>query len=139
MIVIPYRLLTDLPVPEYKTSGSSGMDLYANETVIIQPGGFAMIRLGIEMEIPFGYEGQIRPRSSVSKKRIYVAFGTLDADYRGEVGAVLVNLGQEMQKIERGERPVQIVFAKVERADLRAVEKLSETARGRGGWGSTGR
>ncbi|WP_281541848.1 dUTP diphosphatase [Maribacter aestuarii] len=130
-------------LPHYETGASAGMDLRANilESVTLQPLERAIIKTGLNIELPVGYEAQVRPRSGLAAKKgitVLNAPGTIDADYRGEVGVILVNLSNESFVIENGERIAQMVIAKHERAEWERVEVLSETARGEGGFGSTG-
>ncbi|MFV1449265.1 dUTP diphosphatase [Maribacter sp. HS] len=130
-------------LPNYETIASAGMDLRANlaEAVTLQPLGRAIIPTGLFIELPVGIEAQVRPRSGLAAKKgitVLNAPGTIDADYRGEVGVILVNLSNEDFVIENGERIAQMVIAKHERAEWNQVESLSETARGEGGFGSTG-
>lgn len=130
-------------LPRYETEFSAGMDLRANttENVSLKPLERVLIKTGLFLEIPHGYEAQVRPRSGLALKKGLTVLntpGTIDADYRGEVGVILVNLSNEIVNIEPGERIAQIVFARVEQADLIEVETLSETSRGAGGFGSTG-
>ena len=130
-------------LPEYETIASSGMDLRANlETAVtLKPLERTIIKTGLFIELPIGIEAQVRPRSGMaSKKGITVlnAPGTVDADYRGEIGVILVNLSNEDFTIENGERVAQLVIAKHERAAWQQVEVLGETERGAGGFGSTG-
>ena len=130
-------------LPHYETGASAGMDLRANivESVTLQPLERAIIKTGLYIELPVGYEAQVRPRSGLAAKKgitVLNAPGTIDADYRGEVGVILVNLSNESFVIENGERIAQMVIAKHERAEWERVEVLSETARGEGGFGSTG-
>tara|TARA_B100001115_G_scaffold116037_1_gene86246 strand:+ start:28 stop:468 length:441 start_codon:yes stop_codon:yes gene_type:complete len=134
---------TQNALPEYETSQSAGMDLRADleETVLLDPGGRTLIPTGLYIEIPAGYEAQVRPRSGLALKRgltVLNAPGTIDSDYRGELGVILVNLSQEVQTVEPGERIAQLLFAPVTRGQLVEVDILSETERGRGGFGSTG-
>ena len=134
---------TQHALPEYETSQSAGMDLRADleETVSLDPGRRTLIPTGLYIEIPAGYEAQVRPRSGLALKRgltVLNAPGTIDADYRGELGVILANLSQEVQSVEPGERIAQLLFAPVTRGQLVEVEVLSETERGRGGFGSTG-
>lgn len=130
-------------LPNYETNASAGMDLRANltEAVTLQPLGRVIIPTGLFIELPVGIEAQVRPRSGLAAKKgitVLNAPGTIDADYRGEVGVILVNLSNEDFVIENGERIAQMVIAKHERAEWNQVESLSETARGEGGFGSTG-
>ncbi|WP_282048810.1 dUTP diphosphatase [Maribacter aquivivus] len=130
-------------LPHYETSASAGMDLRANlaEAVTLQPLGRAIIPTGLFIELPVGIEAQVRPRSGLAAKKgvtVLNAPGTIDADYRGEVGVILINLGSEDFVVENGERIAQMVIAKHERAEWNLVDNLSETARGEGGFGSTG-
>ena len=134
---------TQHALPEYETSQSAGMDLRADleETVVLNPGGRTLIPTGLYIEIPAGYEAQVRPRSGLALKRgltVLNAPGTIDADYRGEVGVILANFSQEVQSVEPGERIAQLLFAPVTRGQLVEVDVLSDTERGRGGFGSTG-
>ena len=135
-----------LPLPAYETSGSAGMDLraaVAEETpVILPPGGRALVPTGLKIALEPGFEAQVRPRSGLALKHGITCLnspGTIDSDYRGEVGVILANLGQEPFVIRRGERIAQLVIARHEQAALVEVEALDETARGAGGFGSTGR
>lgn len=130
-------------LPHYETEASAGMDLRANidEPVTLKPLERAIIKTGLFMELPMGYEAQVRPRSGLAAKKgitVLNAPGTIDADYRGEVGVILVNLSNEDFIIENGERIAQMVIAKHERAEWVTVDSLSDTARGQGGFGSTG-
>lgn len=130
-------------LPHYSTIASAGMDLRANidESISLKPLERGIVKTGIFMEIPIGYEAQIRPRSGLAfKKGITVlnSPGTIDSDYRGEVGVILVNLSSEEFVIEDGERVAQMVIAKHEQANWEEVEILEETDRGIGGFGSTG-
>ncbi|RMB63528.1 dUTP diphosphatase [Dokdonia sinensis] len=131
------------PLPHYETIASAGMDLRANnqENIIIAPMERAIVPTGIYMELPIGVEAQVRPRSGLAAKKgitVLNAPGTIDADYRGEVGVILVNLSKETFVVENGERIAQMVIAKHERADWESVTELSSTDRGEGGFGSTG-
>jgi dUTP pyrophosphatase len=130
-------------LPRYQTPGSAGMDLHAavRAPVTIEPGGRAMIGTGLAFAIPAGWEGQVRPRSGLAAKHgvtVINSPGTIDSDFRGEVGVVLVNHGREPFVVNDGERIAQIVFAEYGRASLTEVEELDETSRGAGGYGSTG-
>jgi dUTP pyrophosphatase len=132
----------NLPVPAYATTGAAGMDVVAAEDVIIAPGGRHAVATGFAMAIPAGYEVQVRPRSGLALKHGVTCLntpGTIDSDYRGEVKVILANLGDAPFPIVRGDRIAQLVPAPVQRAELALVETLDETARGAGGFGSTGR
>jgi dUTP pyrophosphatase len=131
------------PLPHYETIASAGMDLRANltESITLLPLERAIIKTGLFIELPIGYEAQVRPRSGLAAKKgitVLNAPGTVDADYRGEIGVILVNLSNVPFVIENGERIAQLVIAKHERADWTEVQELSQTARGEGGFGSTG-
>jgi dUTP pyrophosphatase len=130
-------------LPKYETSASAGVDLRANleMAITLKPLERVLVKTGLFLEIPEGFEAQVRPRSGLALKKgitVLNSPGTVDADYRGEVGVILINLSNEEFLIENGERIAQLVFAKVEQADWVNVEILSETARGEGGFGSTG-
>ena len=131
------------PLPNYETLASAGMDLRANceHPITLQPLERVIVKTGLYIELPIGYEAQVRPRSGLAAKKgvtVLNAPGTIDADYRGEVGVILVNLSNEAFTIENGERVAQLVIAKHERAEWTVVSELSETTRGEGGFGSTG-
>ena len=132
-----------LDLPAYATEHAAGFDLRAavEESVVLEPLERALIPTGFVFEIPEGYEGQIRPRSGLAFRKgitLLNSPGTVDADYRGEVKVLLINLGQEPVTIERGERIAQMVITPVVRVELVEVETVSTTARGEGGFGSTG-
>ena len=131
-------------VPTYATAGSAGADLYAanTEAVELAPGARALIPCGFSMALPEGYEAQVRPRSGLALKNgitLPNTPGTIDADYRGEVGVILLNLGTEVFLVERGMRIAQMVIAPAPQATFKVVKELDETSRGTGGFGSTGR
>lgn len=131
-------------LPAYETAHSAGLDLRAHldEPLSLAPGARALVPTGLRLEIPAGYEAQVRPRSGLALKRgltVLNAPGTIDADYRGDVGVILVNLSDTEQRIEPGDRVAQLVFAPVTRVRWEEVEKLGESDRGAGGFGSTGR
>ena len=131
------------PLPQYATSQSAGMDLRANldNPIVLQPLERRLIPTGIYIALPEGYEAQVRPRSGLALKKgitVLNAPGTIDADYRGEVGVVLINLSQEPFTVNDGERIAQMVFARYEQGNLVTVEVLDETERGAGGYGHTG-
>ena len=146
MIVEARRLdgASDLPLPAYQTALAAGMDLVAavEGEVVLAPGERLLVPTGISLAIPEGHEGQVRPRSGLALRHgitLLNSPGTIDADYRGEVKVLLVNLGQEPFTLRRGERIAQLVFAKVEQAKLVEAPVLDDTARGEGGFGHTGR
>jgi dUTP pyrophosphatase len=131
-----------LDLPRYETAGAAGLDLRADVDVALAPGERRLVPTGLAVEIPPGYEGQVRPRSGLAVKHgvgMVNAPGTIDSDYRGEVGVALVNHGQAPVSFARGERIAQLVIAPVVQAELQLVEALSGTGRGDGGFGSTGR
>ncbi|MGC1205941.1 MAG: dUTP diphosphatase [Flavobacteriaceae bacterium] len=130
-------------LPQYETIASAGMDLRANlsEARVLKPLERSIVGTGLFIELPIGIEAQVRPRSGLAAKKgitVLNAPGTIDADYRGEIGVILVNLSNEEFTINNGERIAQLVVAKHERAEWIPVEQLSETDRGEGGFGSTG-
>jgi dUTP pyrophosphatase len=134
---------SDHAIPEYETPASAGMDLRANisESITLQPLERAVVKTGLFLEIPVGYEAQVRPRSGLAAKKgitVLNAPGTVDADYRGEIGVILVNLSKEEFTIVNGERIAQLVISSHERAEWIETEILTETTRGEGGFGSTG-
>jgi dUTP pyrophosphatase len=142
-IIVKYRDTNDdnFKVPTYATIGSAGCDLYSTNTVYLQPGSWLLVGTGLYLEIPVGYEAQVRPRSGLAVNRgitVLNSPGTIDNDYRGEVKVCLVNLGKEMQTLEKGERIAQLVFSKIYQASFERAQELSETSRGGGGFGSTG-
>jgi dUTP pyrophosphatase len=133
----------DLPLPSYQTGGAAGADLRSAEAgpVEIEPGQRRALATGLVMEIPDGYEGQVRPRSGLALRHgltLANAPGTIDSDYRGELKVLLVNLGDEPVTIKRGDRIAQLVIAPVTRATFDEARELADTGRGSGGFGSTG-
>ncbi|MEG3147228.1 dUTP diphosphatase [Sphingomonas sp. RT2P30] len=131
-----------LPLPAYATAGAAGMDVVAAEEMVLAPGARAAVATGFAIAIPEGYEVQVRPRSGLALKHGVTCLntpGTIDSDYRGEVKVILANLGTEPFAIARGDRIAQLVPAPVQRATLDEVDALEDTARGAGGFGSTGR
>lgn len=133
-----------LPLPAYQTAGAAGLDLVADliEPIRLAPGERSAVPTGLAVEIPTGYEGQVRPRSGLALRHgltLLNSPGTIDADYRGEIQVLMINLGQEAVEIRRGERIAQLIVAPVCRATLREVETLATTPRGAGGFGHTGR
>lgn len=139
------RLDPRAKLPTYGTDGAAGLDLYALDDVTLIPGRVYKVRTGIALEIPPGYEGQVRGRSGLTSRGVCVELGTVDSDYRGEVGVMMHALpgdcGCELcnEKIKAGDRIAQIIIAPVPRWRVVEVDELSETARGEGGYGSTGR
>ena len=137
------RLSKKVSLPKYETSGSSGMDLAAhiNGNINLKPGKSVIIPTGLSVAIPKNFEIQIRPRSGLAaKKKVSVLNtpGTIDADYRGEIKVILINLGEEIFVIENGLRIAQMVVCPIIQAQLEEVDELSDTLRGKGGFGSTG-
>jgi len=130
-------------LPKYETLFSAGMDIRANlgESVRLNPLERRLIPTGIFLEIPHGFECQVRPRSGLALKKgitVLNSPGTIDADYRGEIGVILINLSDEAFEVENGERIAQLLFSRIEQIEFEQVENLSETERGSGGFGSTG-
>lgn len=130
-------------IPNYETEGAAGMDLRANieDAITLKPLERAIVKTGLFIALPVGFEAQVRPRSGLAAKKgitVLNAPGTVDADYRGEIGVILVNLSNEEFVINDGERIAQLIIAKHERINWKEVETLSETERGEGGFGSTG-
>ena len=135
------KLSPNAILPSYAHPGDAGMDLCACEGVAIASGAFAVVKTGIALELPAGTEGQVRPRSGLAAKHgvtVLNAPGTIDEGYRGEVGVILINHGKETFHVEPGMRIAQLVIAPVSRATVREETALSDTARGQGGFGSTG-
>lgn len=132
-----------LPLPQYQTAHASGMDLIAavDGELTIESGKWALVPTGLSVEIPVGYEAQVRPRSGLALKYGVTCLntpGTIDADYRGEVGVILANLGPGPFVVRRGDRIAQMVIASVTQADIAVVEELTDTKRDAGGFGHTG-
>ena len=145
MIVCNIKIInkSNHELPHYETIASAGMDLRANlsESRTLKPLERSIVGTGLFIELPIGYEAQVRPRSGLAAKKgitVLNAPGTIDADYRGEIGVILVNLSNEDFIIQNGERIAQLVIAQHDRAEWIVVEELSETSRGEGGFGSTG-
>lgn len=140
----PIILKEGAAAPSYQTEGSAGCDISAflpDGPIVLKKGSFTAVPTGVFLEIPAGYEVQVRPRSGLARKHgitILNAPGTIDSDYRGEICVILVNLSDSDFTIENGDRIAQLVFAKYERAEYTVTDKLSETGRGSGGFGSTG-
>jgi dUTP pyrophosphatase len=145
-VLIKFRRLddsTDLPLPCYESEGSSGMDIRAcvKDDVILQPGQIKLIPTGLAVSIPFGYEAQMRPRSGLSLKHgigLVNSPGTIDSDYRGEIGIIMINWGESPFTVKRRDRIAQMIITKVCRADIAEVEILDDTMRGEGGFGHSG-
>ncbi len=140
---IRIRNVSGHDLPAYETIASAGMDLRAHltEPIALAPLERAVVKTGLFIELPIGYEAQVRPRSGLAAKKgitVLNAPGTVDADYRGEIGVILVNLSKESFTIANGERIAQLVIARHERAEWENAQELSETSRGSGGFGSTG-
>ena len=137
------QLKTDINTPKYATTDSAGFDLEAtcDQDITIEPGETALIPTGIAMALPKGYEAQVRPRSGLALKNSITVLntpGTIDADYRGEVGVILINHSKENFTVTKGMRIAQIIINKYEKAEIEVVDNLDETERGAGGFGSTG-
>jgi dUTP pyrophosphatase len=131
----------DIPLPSYATAESAGMDVRAAERTEIAPGERAMVRTGLRIEIPRGYEGQVRPRSGLAAKygvTVLNSPGTIDSDYRGEILVILINLGKETFTAQKGDRVAQIIFAPCERMELAETDEIADSGRSSGGFGSTG-
>jgi dUTP pyrophosphatase len=139
---IRISLLPGAILPNYQTEGSAGADLCTTMDITLNPMERAMIPTGIQIALPVGYEAQVRPRSGLAAKfgiAMVNAPGTIDSDYRGEIKVLLINLGQEAVRFEKGDRVAQLVIAPVTRAEWEVVPVLDETERGAGGFGSTGK
>jgi dUTP pyrophosphatase len=148
MLIVAITRITsgfdDVSLPQYATEGSAGMDIRAaiESPIVLAPGAIALVPTGFALELPQGYEAQVRSRSGLAAKHgvfCLNAPGTIDSDYRGEVGVILANFGGQPFTIERGERIAQLVIARYERVDWTLTEALQPTERGAGGFGSTGR
>lgn len=139
--VLRVQRLKDVALPAYATAGSAGLDLCAAESVVLEPLERKLVPTGLTVEIPAGFEGQVRPRSGLALKHglaLVNAPGTIDSDYRGEVGVILINLGRSVVELNKGDRIAQLVICPIARVDV--VEgDLTATERGEGGFGSTGR
>lgn len=133
----------DLPLPSHASAGSAGFDLRAAiaEEVVLRPGERLLVPTGLVLEIPPGWEGQVRPRSGLALRHgvgVVNAPGTIDSDYRGEVAVILINLGEAPFSLRRGDRIAQLVISRVESVEWEEAESLAESSRGEGGFGSTG-
>ena len=143
-IVVRFIAEAGAAVPEYKTEGSAGADVRAllKERVVLKPGERAAVPTGLRIELPIGYEAQMRPRSGLALQKGITCLnspGTIDSDYRGELKVILVNLGQEAVNIDSGDRIAQIIVSPVTRVRFELADELGGTARGSGGFGSTGK
>ena len=133
----------DLPLPHYLSEGAAGMDLHAavETDTVIEPGKVTLIKTGLHLAIPRGFEGQVRPRSGLALKHgigVLNSPGTIDSDYRGEIGVILFNTGTTPFTVSRGDRIAQLVIARYEQVTFRPTDNLEESERGEGGFGSTG-
>ena len=134
------RLDESLPLPVYQTDGSSGLDLYASEDCLLAPGDFKMVSTGVALEIPSGYEGEVRARSGLASKfgiGVLNSPGTIDSDYRGEIKVILFNFSKEKFEVKKGNRIAQLIISKVEKVNLIEVKELESTKREDGGFGSS--
>jgi len=140
-ITIKIQKISDVPTPEYAHKGDSGVDLYSSEDYDLKPMERKLIPTGIKMQIPFGYEGQVRPKSGLATNHGISqanAVGTIDSSYRGEIKVPVINLSNKSYLIEKGKKIAQLIFSKVEEAVFEEVEQLSVTTRNDRGFGSTG-
>ncbi|MBW2976749.1 dUTP diphosphatase [Candidatus Woesearchaeota archaeon] len=140
-ITIKIQKISDVPTPHYMHKGDSGVDLYAREDALLKPMERKLIPSGLKMEIPYGYEGQVRPKSGLSSEHGISqanAVGTIDSNYRGEIKVPLINFSDKPYKVIKGKKIAQLVFAKVEEAVFEEVRELGETTRNSAGFGSTG-
>jgi len=145
METVTIRVTAEGSLPEYATEGAAGMDLRAHlpggETVTLAPGERALIPTGLRIELPIGFEAQVRARSGLAVKHgigLTNGVGTIDCDYRGEIGVSLINLGRESFSVNDGDRIAQLVIARYAKAELHRVDSLEDTGRGEGGFGHTG-
>lgn len=141
-IKVKIKRIDSLPLPKYQTPDASGLDLYSAEDKIIKKKSFATVRTGIAIEIPKGYEAQVRPRSGLAKNYgigILNSPGTIDADYRGEIMVILFNFSNKDFQIKRGERIAQLVFSPIVKVEWIEIEKLKKSKRNTGGFGHTGK
>ncbi|MDP6548296.1 MAG: dUTP diphosphatase [Candidatus Woesearchaeota archaeon] len=140
-ITIKMQKVSDVPMPNYAHKGDSGVDLYSAEDVVLKPMERKLIPTGLKMAIPYGYEGQVRPKSGLALNHGIGhanSVGTIDSGYRGEIKVPVINLSSESYKIEKGKKIGQMIFAKVEEASFEEVEDLGQTTRNENGFGSTG-
>lgn len=142
MIIKIKKVSAGVPTPAYQTAGSAGCDVVASSDALIYPGKRYLVPTGLFLEVPCGYECQVRPRSGLALKHgvtVLNSPGTIDSDYRGEVCVLLYNAGDEPFEVKPGDRIAQLIFAPVTRAEFELVDELSDTERGTGGFGSTGK
>ncbi len=135
------KLVPEAKVPGYAHPGDAGMDLYSAEDAVLQPAEWKAVRTGISLEIPPGWEGQVRPKSGLALEHglgMVNAPGTIDSGYRGEIKVILMNFGKKAYSVEKGKKIAQLVFARVETAELSEAKELEGSRRGHGGFGSTG-
>lgn len=140
-LTIKMQKVSDVPTPSYAHKGDAGVDLYAAEDTLLKPMERKLVPTGLRLEIPYGYEGQVRPKSGLAINHGIShanAVGTIDSSYRGEIKVPLINLGDKPYKVEKGNKIGQIIFAKVEEAVFEEAEQLTETTRNQNGFGSTG-
>lgn len=140
-IIVKVKALDNLLIPEYATVGAAGTDLKSAEDGVIKPGEIKLVKTGLFLEIPDGYEGQVRPRSGLALKfgvTVLNSPGTIDSDYRGEVGVILINHGNKDFAYKKGDRIAQLIFSKVTKAKFEIAEQIKPTTRGSGGFGHTG-
>ncbi len=140
-VTIPITLSADAQLPAYESEGAAGMDLRCTEDFELQPMERKGIPTGLKVAIPLGYEGQVRPRSGLAIRlglSMVNTPGTIDSDYRGEIKVLMINLGQEVVKVSKGERIAQLVICPIARAEWKITQELDDTTRGEGGFGSTG-
>ncbi|MAH33344.1 dUTP diphosphatase [archaeon] len=140
-MTIKMQKVSDVPMPNYAHKGDSGVDLYSAEDVVLKPMERKLIPTGLKMAIPYGYEGQVRPKSGLALNHGIGhanSVGTIDSGYRGEIKVPVINLSSESYKIEKGKKIGQMIFAKVEEASFEEVEDLGQTTRNENGFGSTG-
>jgi dUTP pyrophosphatase len=140
MLLKVKKLKEDAKIPVYSTEGAAGLDIFSAEEIEIPPGEWRVVGTGISIELPEGFEAQVRPRSGLALKGITVLNtpGTIDPDYRGEVKVILFNVSNKSFKVEKGMRIAQLVISKFERVKVEITDSLSDTKRGEGGFGSTG-
>lgn len=134
------KIHEDAKMPSYAHEGDSGLDLYSVEEVVLEPGERKLVKTGLQIAMPKGFEAQVRPKSGLAAKfgiTVLNTPGTVDSCYRGEIGVILINLGKEPYKVEKGKKIAQMVIAKVEEAEVEEAAELDETARNEGGFGST--